>query len=118
MIFLTPQKIAKTVIEAVRSRKAEDISVLSVAPLTALADFYIICTGNSNTHIRAIADAIEEALSKQGIEPKGKEGYRSASWVLLDYGSVVAHIFKSETRSFYALERLWGDAGKIDPDSF
>jgi len=115
---LTPKETAKTIIEAVRDKKAEDIAVLSVASLTTLADYYIICTGSSNTQLRAIADSVDQALSRRGIEPRGREGYRSVSWILLDYGSVVVHIFKGDTREFYALERLWGDAGRLDPDEF
>ena len=115
---MTPKKLAQTVIRAANDRKADDVSVLSVTHLTTLADYYIICTGTSNTHIRAIADSIDEALSKQGIEPKSREGYRSGTWLLMDYGSVIVHIFKGETRDFYALERLWGDARRIDPDKF
>ncbi len=115
---MTPEETVKLIIEALREKKGEDISVLSVTNLTTLADYYVICTGNSNTHIRALAEAVEEKLSKNGVEPRGREGMRAASWVLLDYGSAVTHIFKGDTRSFYALERLWGDAGKIDPDEF
>lgn len=116
---MTTKKLAKTAIEALLDRKAAEIVLLHVTKQTTLADYYIICTGTSNTQLRAIADAVDESMSKQyGLEPKSIEGYRSASWILLDYGSVIVHAFKSDARQFYDLERLWGDAQKLDIDEF
>lgn len=116
---MTTKKLAKTAIEALLDRKAAEIVLLHVTKQTTLADYYIICTGTSNTQLRAIADAVDESMSKQyGLEPKSIEGYRSASWILLDYGSVIVHAFKSDARQFYDLERLWGDAQKLDVDEF
>ncbi len=116
---MTTKQIAKTALNAVIDRKAADIALLRVTKLTTLADYYIICTGSSNTQLRAISDAVDEALSKKyGLEPKSVEGYRSASWILQDYGSVIVHIFKNDARQFYDLERLWADAQKLDVEAF
>ena len=116
---MTTKQLAKTAIEALLDRKAAEIVLLRVTKQTILADYYIICTGTSNTQLRAIADAVDESMSKQyGLEPKSIEGYRSASWILLDYGSVIVHAFKSDTRQFYDLERLWADAQKLNVDEF
>ena len=116
---MTTKQLAKTAIEALLDRKAAEIVLLRVTNQTTLADYYIICTGTSNTQLRAIADAVDESMSKQyGLEPKSIEGYRSASWILLDYGSVIVHAFKSDTRQFYDLERLWADAQKLNVDEF
>lgn len=116
---MTTKQLAKTAIEALLDRKAAEIVLLRVTKQTTLADYYIICTGTSNTQLRAIADAVDESMSKQyGLEPKSIEGYRSASWILLDYGSVIVHAFKSDTRQFYDLERLWADAKKLNVDEF
>ena len=112
---MTTKQIAKTALNAVLDRKAADIALLRVPKLTTLADYYIICTGSSNTQLRAISDAVDEALSKKyGLEPKSVEGYRSASWILQDYGSVIVHVFVPNTRTYYDLEHLWADGEPID----
>lgn len=91
-------------------RKAREIRILDIRSISAVADYFVICTGTSNTHIRAIADHVEEKLSSQGLDLHHMEGYRNGRWILLDYGSVVVHVMHEEERSFYNLERLWGDA--------
>lgn len=116
---MTTRELTKTALNALLDRKALDIVLLRVTQQTTLADYYIICTGTSNTQLRAIADAVDESMSKQyGMEPKSIEGYRSASWILLDYGSVIVHAFKNDTRQFYDLERLWSDSEKLDIQDF
>ena len=92
------------------SRKAEDIIIMDVRDLTNIADFFVLCSGNSDTQIKAIADAIIEGLEKKDVRVWHIEGYTSLRWVLLDYVDFVVHIFQKEVRSFYGLERLWGDA--------
>lgn len=92
------------------SKKAEDIKVLDLRNLTTITDFFVICTGNSDTHVKAVADAVVEGSKDLGERPWHKEGITHKSWVLLDYVEVVVHIFLNETRKFYALEKLWGDA--------
>lgn len=116
---MTTKELTKTALNALLDRKASDIVLLRVTQQTTLADYYVICTGTSNTQLRAIADAVDESMSKQyGLEPKSIEGYRSASWILLDYGSVIVHAFKNDTRQFYDLERLWSDSEKLDVQEF
>ena len=84
--------------------------LMKMAELTTATDYFVICSANTATQVRAIADNIEDELEKQGKSFLHKEGYREGEWVLLDYGECVAHVFMTESREFYALERLWGDA--------
>lgn len=100
------------VAEAASEKKARDIVVLDMIGISMVTDYFIICSANSTTQVKAIADHIEEKLDEQGVRPINKEGYREARWVLLDYGTCVVHIFVEEERQFYDLERLWGDAEK------
>lgn len=93
---------------------AEDIEIFDVADLTSMTEFFVICSAGSESQMKAISDEIEEKLKEQGIQPLHIEGYRSASWVLYDYGDVIVHIFNKESRMFYSLERLWSDAKKIE----
>ena len=95
-------------------KKAKDIEVLKVSELTTMADYFIIATGGSDRQVQALAEHVEDEMSKQGIEPINKEGYRTADWILLGYDDVVVHIFQSETRDFYDLERIWKDAERIE----
>ena len=94
-------------------KKALDVQVLHVAPLTSVADYLVIGTAESDRQTRAIADSIDETLSCMGQRPLSIEGTASGQWVLLDFGDVVAHIFRQDIRSHYALERLWSDAKQI-----
>ena len=91
-------------------KKAVDVTALSLASLSTLSDSFVIASGTSVPHVRALADEVRDKLSEQGVTPLRVEGYQSARWVLLDYGDVVVHIFNPEARSFYGLDRLWGDA--------
>ncbi len=90
--------------------KAEDIKILDLRPLTSMADYFVLCTGTADTHVRAIADHIRDELEAEEVEPWHVEGRARAHWALLDYVDFVVHIFQPETRRFYGLERLWGDA--------
>ena len=107
---MTPKEIAAVAAKAMDSKKGADISVLDINRLTTLGDYFVICTGASGTQIRAIADEVTRLLEEKGVKPLHIEGYASSSWVLIDFGTVVAHIFHRETREFYGLERLWADA--------
>ena len=100
-----------TVVSAAEDKKAENIDILRVSDLTTIADYFIIMSGNSKVQNQAIADAIIEKAGKKGLF--SVEGYDLAEWILLDYGSVIVHIFTPEKRSFYDLESLWADAEKI-----
>ena len=91
-------------------KKAVDLVVLDVHALSSVADYFLVCSGRSIPHLRTIADAILGDLKAAGIRPLHTEGAAESGWVLLDYGDVLAHVFLEETRAYYALERLWGDA--------
>lgn len=104
------EKLAKRSTQLALSKKAEDIVLMDVRDLTSITDFFIICSGNSDTQIKAIADAIIEGLKNENVKIWHMEGYSSLKWVLLDYVDFVIHVFQKETRNFYGLERLWGDA--------
>lgn len=107
----------KIALKALDDKLAEDIKVLDIRELTVLADYFVIAHGNNKSHIKALIDRTEEMLSKNGFEPKQIEGYRSTSWILLDYGSIIIHIFGKEDRLFYDLERIWSDGKTIDVHS-
>ncbi|MBI4279337.1 MAG: ribosome silencing factor [Armatimonadetes bacterium] len=96
--------------EAASSKQAEDIVVLDLQALTLVTDYFVICTGTSSVQIRAIVEAVEEAMAGDRVHPLAREGDAQSGWVLLDFGSLVVHIFTPQTRTFYKLERLWGDA--------
>jgi ribosome-associated protein len=98
-------------------RKALDLVVLDVQALSSVTDFFLVCSGRSTTHVATIADAIRDELKGEGMRPLHVEGVADSGWVLLDYGDVLMHVFLEETRVYYALERLWGDAPSIPVDS-
>lgn len=107
----------KTIVKTLDEKKAQNIEVLKLSDVTTLADYFIICTGTSSTHVKTLADEVDEKIDAAGELTYHKEGYQSASWVLLDYGDVVVHVFYGETRDFYNLEHLWSDSERIDIDS-
>ena len=94
-------------------KRALDIETMHVKDLTAIADYFIVCTGTSNTHLKTLSEEVERLMEeKYGIRPHHIEGYETATWILADYGFVVVHIFHRDARQFYSLERLWSDAPK------
>lgn len=97
-------------VAAAEDRKARDLRVLELTEISSLADYFLICSGNTERQVQAIADAVVERLRTDKIRPHHVEGYKSGRWVLLDYGDFVVHIFEESTRTFYALEKLWADA--------
>ena len=103
--------------KAVLEKKGLDLVIFDLRGISDIADYFLICSGASDRQLRAIADAIEDALLKIGIKMDHKEGYQESSWILLDYGDLVAHIFNEDKRQYYDLERLWGDAPKVDLSS-
>lgn len=117
-INMTEREMVGTAVKALDSKKGKDIRVLYTADQTTLADYFIICNGTSNTQVKALADAVEEAMSQQGEEPHHVEGHRGGQWTLLDYSSVVIHVFTEEAREFYSLERLWSDAAPVDVSQY
>lgn len=114
---MTPRELAEEVVKILDSKKARDIKALYVEEQTILADYFVICCGNSNTQIRALAGEVEEKLKEVSIEPHHVEGFNEASWTILDYGCVIVHIFSREAREFYKLEKLWSDSENIDISS-
>ena len=115
---MTEREMVGTAVKALDSKKGKDIRVLYTADQTTLADYFIICNGTSNTQVKALADAVEEAMSQQGEEPHHVEGHRGGQWTLLDYSSVVIHVFTEGAREFYSLERLWSDAAPVDVSQY
>ncbi len=104
---------AGKIVEILEDKKAKDVSTIDIKNVTVLADYFVICSGTSTTHIKAMADEVETKLKESGVQLfNNKQGYNSARWILLDYGSVIVHIFHEEDREFYNLERLWSD-GKM-----
>ena len=112
--MLTPKEIAYEVTKALDAKKGQDIQLLKIDQVSALADYFLICTGTSNTHVMTLCDYAEYTLEQLGEPMLGREGHRGNSWELLDFGTIVVHVFTEEARQFYALERLWADAEKID----
>ena len=103
--------------KAISSKKGLNIKLIEIGDISSLADYMVIATGTSSTHVKAIADEVEYQLDEAGISVSHIEGYRSNSWILLDYVDVIVHIFSDEAREFYDLERLWQD-GVIDISDF
>ena len=112
---MTPKEKAIIAAKALDEKKGKEIGVIEVAELTTLADYFVIATGSSNTQINALCDSVEKAMKEQADEmPSRREGHRDGTWVLLDYGWVIVHVFTEEARSFYSLERLWRDGKPVD----
>ncbi len=116
--MLNEKEMVSIAVKALDNKQGKDIKVLRTADQTTLADYFVICNGTSNTQVRALADAVEEAMSKAGEEPHHIEGHRGNQWTLMDYSAVVIHIFTEEGREFYGLERLWLDAEAVDTAEF
>lgn len=107
----------KKVVKALDDKKANDIEVIKINELTIVADYFVIATANSNTHIRSLADEVEYQLEEAGIKLDHAEG-RATGWVLLEFQGVVVHIFLEDARNYYNLERLWEDGAKVDISEF
>ena len=112
--MLSSYEIAHLAVKALDDKKAKDIQILKTDKVTILADYFILCTASSTPHSKTLADETEKILSQAGENPLRREGYRSGGWTLLDFGCVIVHIFSEEMRQFYALDRLWSDAEKVD----
>jgi ribosome-associated protein len=107
---VTSKSLAKVIANAALSKKAHAITILDLRKLTTMTDYFVICSVDSDTQARAVADAIKNEAMEKGESSVRKEGYSEGRWVLLDYVDVVAHVFHKEMRDFYNLEKLWGDA--------
>lgn len=110
---MTSLETGRNIVKILDSKKAIDISLIETKELTIVSEYFIIANGTSNTHVRSLADEIDEEMKKLGVEPDHVEG-RATGWILLDYGCVLVHIFDPQSREYYNLERLWGDAAKVD----
>ena len=115
---MTSYESAIILAKALDSKKGNEIKVLKTEGLTTLADYFVIATATSSTQIKAMSDACEEAMEKNGESAHHIEGHRGGTWLLLDFSSVVVHVFTDETRKFYDLERLWGDAENVDISAY
>ena len=113
---LKSRELAVKAAKAALSKKAVDLVVLDLAGLTIIADYFVICSGESTTQVKAIAEFIEHEFSEKGIKLLGIEGLDYGHWVLLDYGDVIVHVFEKETRDYYELEKLWMDAKTLEID--
>ena len=108
--MIATKALALIAAEAMEARKAEEVMVLEIGRVTPVADYFVICSAETSVQIRAISEAVEEAMEGAGVRLLAKEGHARARWVLLDFGDIVAHIFGPEARALYSLERLWADA--------
>lgn len=100
--------------QILNEKKASDVFVLDISPLTTIADYFVIASGSSNLQVQALANTLIDKAEEDGARPLRVEGLREGAWVLLDFGTVVVHVFKNDIREFYGLERLWGDAERVD----
>ena len=110
-------ELTKKIVKTLDDKLARDIEVIKTEEVTIVADYFIIATANSNTHVRALADEFEYQLEQEGIHPDHVEG-RATGWVLMQFSGVVVHIFLEDSRQYYNLERLWDDAAKLDISQF
>lgn len=107
------KEMLETVVEACEDRKAENCVVLNMEQLSPVADYFVICHGNTERQVQAIARSVKDCLAEQGHDVKRMEGFEQARWVLIDAGDIVCHVFHKDERSYYNLERLWGDAEEV-----
>jgi len=114
---MTEQERLELIIKTLDSKRGEDIQAIKIADLTILADYFVIVNGTSNTHARTLADEVEFQLLQHGIEPQRRESDTGNTWIILDYGDIIVHVFYKDTRSFYKLEGLWADGERLDVSS-
>ncbi len=110
---MTPKELLFSAVQILDKKKGMDIKALEITEISSVADYFLLVTGTSSTHIRALADEVDEELSKLGVQPDHIEG-KTTGWILLDYKSVVVHIFTQSERELFNLEKLWGDAKEVD----
>ena len=113
---MTAKQVAAAAAKALDSKMGVDIRLIEITDVSTLADYFLICTASSSTHVKTLCDAVEEAMDGIGEPMVSREGHRSGTWVLLDFGCVVVHVFTQETRAFYNLERLWQDGRQVNLD--
>jgi ribosome-associated protein len=108
------KKMAKMAVEALEDRKGEDVHVIDISEISTLADYFVIASGTNINQVQALADNVQEVLGRAGHMSKDVEGYDTGKWILLDFGDIIVHVFDSENRLFYDLERIWRDGKKIE----
>lgn len=113
MLNLDTENILKVAANALNSKKARGLKALKIDDLTTLADYFLLATATSSTHVRALADEVEDKLKSEGVEPHHIEG-RATGWLVLDYNSIIVHIFTPTEREFYNLDSMWSDGTEID----
>lgn len=113
---MTSKELTKLAVAALEDRKAEDVTVIDISEISPIADYFIIANGTNESQVRALVDNVEEELAKAGYEVKQREGCGLGSWVLLDFGDIIVHVFDRENRVFYDLERIWSDGKQVDPE--
>lgn len=113
-LLVESAEIARLAAEACDEKKAREITILDIRSISTVADYFVLCTVGSPTQCRAIADHVEEKLEKASVRKHHMEGYANGRWILLDYADIVIHLMNEEEREFYNLERLWGDARRVD----
>ncbi len=110
---MTSKSKAKTAYTALADKKGEDIKIIDISNVSVLADYFIIASGANRNQIQAMADQVQNELAKEEVQVRQIEGYQTANWILMDYGDIIIHIFSSEDRLFYDLERIWRDGASI-----
>ena len=108
-----PGELAHRIVDVASDKKGSDIVMLRTAEITTMADYFVICTGRSERQVQALTQSIVDQLRDDGVRPLGVEGQGAARWVLIDYGSVIVHVFAPEEREYYGLERLWSNAAQV-----
>ena len=111
---MNSKDLAIQAVKLMDAKKAVDVNLIDIREVSTLGDYFVIATGTSSTHVKALADELEMRLKEEGASPDHIEGYRSNSWILLDYGNVIVHVFTEESRAFYDLDRLWQDGETVD----
>lgn len=106
-------EMVKVIYDALEDKKANDIKIIDIRNVSVIADYFIIADGSNHNQIQAMARNVEEEMGKQSVHPKQIEGFQSANWILMDYNDVIVHIFSSEDRLFYDIERVWRDGKSI-----
>ena len=112
--MLSAKEVAARAAKALDAKMGEDIRLIGITDISTLADYFLICTATSSTHVKTLCDAVEETMDEAGEPMLSREGHRGGTWVLLDYGCIVVHVFNDEARKFYSLEHLWADGEEVD----
>ena len=112
------KEMVRIACKALDDKKAKDIKIIDIHEVSVIADYFVIASGSNQNQVQAMVDNVEEQLGRAGFEPKQVEGVRNSSWILMDYGDVIVHVFDEENRLFYELERIWRDGKTLDMEEF